>query len=102
MLPLQLFKNKTFSGSNLLTLLIYGALNITLFFLPLNLIQVQGYTEFQAGMAILPFAVIIAFLSRIVGGWVDKYGNRFFLSLGPLITAAGFLVLSFAGLTKGP
>jgi len=101
-MPLQLFRNRTFSGANLLTLLVYGALNITLFFLPLNLIQVQGYSEFQAGMSILPFAVIIAFLSRLVGVWVDKYGNRLFLSFGPIITAVGFLVLSFSGLTKGP
>lgn len=101
MMPLQLYRNSTFSGANLLTLLVYGALNITLFFLPLNLVQVQGYSEFNAGLAILPFALIIALLSRIVGSMIDRLGNRVFLITGPVLTAVGFWFLSSTGLTAG-
>ncbi len=43
MLPLPLFRSRTFTGANLLTFLLYAALGGTLFFLPLNLIQVQQY-----------------------------------------------------------
>ncbi|PYJ98812.1 MAG: MFS transporter, partial [Verrucomicrobia bacterium] len=64
MLPLALFRSQDFTGANLLTLFLYSALGGTLFFLPLNLIQVQGYTATAAGAALLPFILIMFFLSR--------------------------------------
>ena len=54
MMPLSLFRSRTFAGANLLTFLLYAALGGTLFFLPFNLIQVQGYTATAAGAAFLP------------------------------------------------
>jgi EmrB/QacA subfamily drug resistance transporter len=54
MMPLALFKSKTFAGANLLTLFLYAALSGTLFFLPFNLIQVQGYATTEAGAALVP------------------------------------------------
>ena len=51
MLPLVLFRSRTFTAANLLTLLLYGALGGTFFFLPLNLIQVQRYSATAAGAA---------------------------------------------------
>src|SRR5689334_6821117 len=41
MLPLSLFRSRDFAGANLLTLLLYAALGGGLYFLPLNLIQIQ-------------------------------------------------------------
>src|SRR3989440_4427824 len=90
MLPLVLFRSRTFTGANLLTFLLYGALGGTLFFLPLNLIQVQHYSATAAGAALLPFVLIISFLSRWSGGLVEKYGPKFPLVIGPLIAAFGF------------
>src|SRR5438309_1047875 len=52
MVPLDLFRSRTFTGANLLTLLLYAALGGTLFFLPLNLIQVQRYSPTAAGAAL--------------------------------------------------
>src|SRR5262249_13269207 len=49
MVPLTLFQSPTFSGANLLTFLLYAALSGVLFFFPLNLIQVQGYSPTEAG-----------------------------------------------------
>src|SRR5215510_8174371 len=54
-LPLELFYNHNFTSANLLTLFLYAALGGAMFFLPLNLIQLQGYSATAAGAALLPF-----------------------------------------------
>jgi EmrB/QacA subfamily drug resistance transporter len=98
LLPLELFRSRNFSGANLLTLFLYAALGAVLFFLPFNLIQVQGYTPTQAGAANLPFIVILFLLSRWSGGLVARYGPRVPLALGALVTGAGFLLFARPGL----
>ncbi len=90
MVPLELFRSKTFLGTNLLTLLLYSALGGGLFFLPLDMIQIQNYSATEAGAALLPFIFITAALSRWAGGLPDRYGARIPLLIGPIIAAAGF------------
>jgi len=97
MLPLSLFRSRDFAGANLLTLVLYAALGGTLFFLTLNLIQVQGYSATAAGAAFLPFVITMFALSRWSGGLVEKYGARRPLIVGPLIAAAGFGLLALPG-----
>jgi MFS family permease len=87
-----------FSGANLLTLLLYAALGALLFFLPYNLIQVQGYSPAQAGAANLPLILILFFLSRWAGGLVARYGARLPLVIGPLVAALGFLLFAWPGI----
>jgi EmrB/QacA subfamily drug resistance transporter len=98
MLPLTLFRSRTFAGTNLLTFLLYAALGGTLFFLPLNLIQVQHYSPTAAGAVLLPFILIMSFLSRWSGGLVTRYGPKLPLVVGPVITAVGYLLFLLPGI----
>ena len=99
MMPLELFRSPTFSGVNLLTLLLYGGLGGGFFFLPFLLIQARGYSATAAGAAYLPFTVILAVLSRWSGGLIDRFGARGPLIVGPAIAAGGFALL---GVSRQP
>ena len=94
MVPLTLFRSRAFAGANLLTLFLYAALGIFFFLLPLNLIQVQGYSATAAGGSILPLILLMFLMSRWSGGLVDRYGPRLPLIAGPLIVAFGFLLFA--------
>src|SRR6059036_457080 len=98
MLPLALFRARAFTRANLLTLLLYAALGVILFLVPLNLIQVQGYTATQAGAALLPFPVIMFALSRWSGGLVGRTGSRLPLTAGPALAALGLALYARPGI----
>jgi EmrB/QacA subfamily drug resistance transporter len=98
MMPLALFASRTFSLANLLTLLLYGALTIVMFLLPLLLIQVEGYSATAAGAAFLPFPIIMFGLSRWSGGLVARTGPRLPLTIGPIITAVGLALFARIGI----
>jgi EmrB/QacA subfamily drug resistance transporter len=98
MVPLKLFRNRNFAGTNILTLLLYTALSGTFFFFTLNLIQIQGYSATAAGAALLPFVILMFSLSRWSGGLIDRFGARLPLTIGPLVAAAGFALFAVPGL----
>ena len=102
MMPLQLFKNSTFSGANLLTFFLYAGLGAGMLFMSLNMVQVQGYSQLQSGLTFLPFTIMMISLARFAGGLADKHGPRILLIAGPATAGAGLLILSFVKQTAGP
>jgi EmrB/QacA subfamily drug resistance transporter len=98
---LRLFRSPTFCGANILTFLLYGAMGSMSYFLPFNLIRVQGYPPTFAGAAFVPFILIMFLLSRWAGGLVHRYGAKLPLVLGPLITAVGFALYALPGISNG-
>ena len=93
MVPLDVFRNRVFAGTNALTLLLYFALSGVLFFLPFMLIGVHGYSATAAGAALLPLSILLGALSRPVGRWAGRIGTRPLLVAGPLLAGLGFALL---------
>jgi EmrB/QacA subfamily drug resistance transporter len=94
MLPLSIFSSRQFTGANLVTFVVYAALG-AMFFLFVVFLQIAlGYTAIEAGAASLPTtALMLAFSSR-AGALAQRIGPRIPLTLGPLVVAAGMLMLS--------
>jgi EmrB/QacA subfamily drug resistance transporter len=97
LLPLGLFASRSFSGTNAMTFLLYAALGGALYFLPFNLIQVQGYSATQAGAAFLPLTLMLGFGSTLAGDLINRYPARKILTIGPLIAGLGFFALAIPG-----
>jgi EmrB/QacA subfamily drug resistance transporter len=98
MVPMGLFRSRTFTVTNLLTLLLYGALATVLWLVPLNLVQVQQYSATATGAALLPFPLLMFVLSRWSGGLVARVGSRPPLTIGPIVAALGVLLFVRPGI----
>ncbi len=97
MVPLDMFRDRTFAGMNVATLFIYAALSGALFFVPFNLIQLQGWSATAAGASLMPFAVLITVLSEPSGRLADRVGPRIPLAVGGALASLGLLILAIPG-----
>ncbi len=98
MLQLQLFTHRNFAVGNAETFAMYAGLAILFFFLVIFLQQVAGYSALESGLATLPVTIVLFALSRRFGALADRHGPRFFMGAGPLVAAAGILLLLRTGL----
>src|SRR2546425_2348261 len=98
MLKLDLFARRNFAVANLETLAMYAGLSILFFFLVIFLQQVAGYSALRSGLTTLPVTMVMFALSRRFGALADRYGPRLFMGAGPLIAAAGILLLLRTGI----
>jgi len=94
MVPLSIFRSRTFTAANLLTFFLYAALAAVLFYLPFALIQARGYSPGAAGASILPLVVLVGALSRPAGALADRIGPGLPLTVGPLVAAVGYVLLA--------
>jgi MFS family permease len=98
MLRANLFASRPFAGANLYTFLLYFGLSGSLYFIPFDLINVQGYEPVSAGASILPFIAIMFVSSRWSGGLSVRVGPRIPLVAGALLAAGGFLLFARPGI----
>ncbi|QGN33217.1 MFS transporter [Microlunatus sp. Gsoil 973] len=96
MLPLTLFRSIQFTGANLTTLAVYGALGAVFFLLSVQLQLSMGYSAVEAGLSTLPSVVIMMLLSGRVGSLAQRSGPRLPMTVGPIITAIGVALLTMA------
>ncbi|GAA4310184.1 MFS transporter [Klenkia terrae] len=101
MLPLGVFADRQFTGANLTTLAVYGALGGMSFFLVLQLQTVLGYDALAAGAAVVPSILIISLLSSRAGALAGRIGPRLPMTVGPLVAGSGVLYLSFVDAGTG-
>lgn len=97
MLPPGIFATRQFSGANLVTFAMYGALAGALFLLPVELEQAAGFSALEAGTALLPVTVVMLLLSARSGALAARIGPRLQMTAGPLVVAVGLVVLRRAG-----
>ncbi|HSK39982.1 MAG TPA: MFS transporter [Arenibaculum sp.] len=101
--PLRLFGSRAFSGANVVTVFLYGALGGVLFLLPFELIERRGLSTAEAGLVLLPLGGIIGLLSRRFGALADTHGPRWLMAAGAALVAfaAGWLAVALDGLGIG-
>jgi EmrB/QacA subfamily drug resistance transporter len=92
MMPLDLFRSRTFSTINAVTFAVYAGLSGLMFFVVLQLQTVSGYSAFAAGVSLLPFTLIMLALSATSGRVAQRIGPRTQLIVGPALTAVGMLL----------
>ena len=93
MMPLTMFASRRFIGLTIVTLLLYGALGGLLLLVPYVLIKGGLYSGTATGGALLPFPLVLAVTSPWMGKLAGQIGARTPLTVGPLVVAAGFLLL---------
>jgi EmrB/QacA subfamily drug resistance transporter len=91
LVPLELFRSRNFTVTNLSTLVIYGALYVTFSFMGIFLIGTLGYNEPTAGLAGIPGTLLLALFSTRFGKLAARYGPRLFMTAGPAIMGLGLL-----------
>lgn len=94
LIPMKLFKNRTFGAINLATFFLYGALGGLMFEMPFVMIQVHHFSALQAALATTPLGICIVLLSRVGTRLAFRFGTRMVLTIGPLIVAAGMTTIA--------
>jgi EmrB/QacA subfamily drug resistance transporter len=94
MLPLDLFKNRTYTGANTVVLLVALAMFGVFFFVSLYMQNILGFSAVETGAAFLPMTVLIILIAPIAGKATDQFGSRALMTIGMLLVAAQLLYFS--------
>jgi EmrB/QacA subfamily drug resistance transporter len=99
MMPLHIFAARNFAAGNLATVFLYAAVSLGTLIVGLFLQETAGLSATEAGLATLPVPVLSFLLARWFGTLAGEHGPRLFMTVGPLIAAAGYLWMLMA---RGP
>ncbi|HWU46632.1 MAG TPA: MFS transporter [Humibacter sp.] len=97
MLPAAIFRVHNFWVGNIATAAVYAALAFGPFIVTLYVQQVAGYPATFAGLAMTPSTIVMLALSGTFGSLAGRYGPRLFMTIGPLVAAAGFVTMFAMG-----
>jgi len=97
MLPLELFRNRTYAGANMVMLLVALAMFGVFFFLSLYMQNVLGYSPVQTGAAFLPMTVLIILIAPVAGKTSDRFGSRGLMTAGMILIAVQLVYFSRLG-----
>jgi EmrB/QacA subfamily drug resistance transporter len=96
MMPLHIFAARNFAVGNLATVFFYAAVSLGMLIVALFLQETAGMSATQAGVATLPIPVLSFFLARWFGTLAGRHGPRLFMAVGPLVAAAGYVLMTSA------
>jgi predicted MFS family arabinose efflux permease len=97
MLPLEVFRSRLFTATNVVTFAVYAALSGVFFVLVVELQVVAGFSPIASGAVLLPVTIIMFFLSARGGALGQRIGPRIPMTVGPIVAAIGVLLLSRIG-----
>ena len=97
MLPLELFRNGTYTGANLVMLLVALAMFGVFFFVSLYMQNILGYSPVQAGAAFLPMTILIILIAPLAGKTSDRIGSRGLVTGGMMLIAVQLGMFSRLG-----
>jgi EmrB/QacA subfamily drug resistance transporter len=92
-MPLSLFRSRNFAWGNLATTFVYAALYLSGFVIVVYLQQAAGFGATQAGLALIPSTIAMILLSSTIGRLAGRHGPRLFMTVGPVLSGAGFLLM---------
>ena len=95
--PVDLFANRVFATANLVTLVVYAAIGLTFFLLPLQLQVTAGFSPLEAGAVFLPVTAMMLVFSPTAGDLAQRHGPRIPLTVGPILVAMGMLLYTRIG-----
>jgi EmrB/QacA subfamily drug resistance transporter len=93
LVPLSLFGSRNFTVTNLSTFVIYGALYVAFYYIPLFMQGTLGYSASATGLSTIPATLLLVVLSSRFGALAGRHGPRWFMAVGPAIMAVGVLWL---------
>jgi EmrB/QacA subfamily drug resistance transporter len=97
MLPLGLFRNRTYTGANTVILLVALSMFGVFFFVSLYMQNILGFSAVQAGAAFLPMTLLIILIAPIAGRMTDRIGSRGFMTGGMILIAVQLIYFSRLG-----
>ncbi len=94
MVPFEIFRSRQFSGTNVVTFVVYGGLGVATFLVVVYLQERLGYSPLTAGAALLPITILMLVFSARSGALAQKIGPRLQMTLGPMVAGVGIALFS--------